>query len=196
MKDKIIILNASRKIFTDYTIKVIKEIQRIRDLDVQVNKDTMLTNRLMRDKAKGGARGYNGNISIDALQNIIEEENPAFGKDSEAGKIVILDEILYGFFAFEYGNPGVILKVPDCRGFIIATSHKNSGKYRFKDTMRHELGHMFGAPNRERARGHCLVRGCVMGAFVSKTPSHSHYCTRCRNDIANYDWRTANKISS
>ena len=118
----------------------------------------------------------------------------------EAGKLIIIDEDAYSgdedcnwFF-------GALSKVPDSLGYLFVSTARMQSENQARDILRHELGHMFGAPSQGRSNTydlwglHCSNDLCVMQqkASVGQAVKYAEqrakagaptYCSQCEEDI-------------
>ena len=89
-------------------------------------------------------------------------------------------------------------------GYVLMSSARINDSDLAKDLLRHELGHMFGAPSQRRTNtsemlgNHCLNDLCVMQQRLSieeavkyakqrKRANAEVYCCQCENDITEYE---------
>jgi len=197
MIDKVVIFDASERMHISLPLEVIAEINRIRPVGAiqTVSKDFV-------DKfARGSYNERRGQVNVDSFVNDISTA-PVMQKFYKNGKLILLDYDLYGeglnwcFGGFTPTNVGL--------GYVILSTAKMQNNGQARDWLRHELGHMFGAPSTSRKNTyeslglHCSTPLCVMQQKLTVDEAVRYaeqraranattYCRDCEKDIKNFN---------
>ena len=197
MKDKIYILDGSRRLHIANTRGVLAEINGIRPIHIGFTSyDRDFVNSQLRisydeTRAQVDAEALVGNL----WRNRFFQEHP------EAGKIVLFDEDL--FSSAEPNNNwvfGGLFRQEGNLGTIVLSTARMKDEIHARDVIRHEVGHMFGAPSYGRRNtyecmgNHCSDPACVMhqrlnaadsytAAFQREQNGRLSYCNLCQEDI-------------
>jgi len=201
MTDKIFVLDGSRDMHVNNTLCVLGEIQELRPIDVNVSYDSNFL-----DKYIARSLLPTGQVDVRALVgNLMRNDFFANEKYSE-GKIILLDHDLASPEENVDWGFGTRFPFDNSLGYVVASTHRAEDEAHFRDILRHEIGHMFGAPSKSRANleytlgPHCRNQGCVMQQKVSVEDGINYarmrermnlpaYCQQCSRDIRGFSVR-------
>ena len=198
MTDRIIFLDGSKKLSKKIVIEGMRDIDKIRPLEVDYVKCPEIINTIAQ-------KVYNPKRNqIDATGFLQHIMNTKFAEYVNQGKIILLDYDIYDatdpnsnwfFGGFSGTNRGL--------GYITLSTARLQDEIHARDLVRHEIGHMFNAPKEGRTNTyenlglHCKNRLCVMQQkdTVPDSIKYTHkrarkkaqtYCTQCAKDIKDY----------
>lgn len=198
MTDKIILLDGSKKLHSKIPLEVIAEIAKLRQVETEYHDcpDFLKTFIDMAYKPK------RKQVDAYALTNALHQTQEM--KDRyEAGKIIVIDQDAFSgdedcnFFF------GALSKCPESLGYVLVSTARMQSENHARDIIRHEVGHMFGAPSEARNNTyelyglHCSNTDCVMQQkdSVAKAVRYAEqrakrnagtYCGQCEQDIQNF----------
>ena len=202
-KDHIHVFDMSERLHIDATFDVLKEIGKLRDLSFYSvgNPDVLLNPYIEKNFNPKRNQLHSRGLIKDIVKTGFHND---FKRD---GKIIIVDEDLYddGLNWCFGGFMGTRIGI----GYILLSTSRLQNDYHARDLIRHEIGHMFGAPSDNRAcelNGnvyehlglHCSNDLCVMQqkdrvdfsvkyAIKRARLNADTYCSQCTNDIRNYE---------
>lgn len=197
MKDKIILIDGSRKLDVGVPMSVLQDLSQLRGLDFEAFCEPNLIDEFVR-------YAYNlkrNQVDATILVNLMNQHYFSAG-EYEAGKLIILDQDIYTKplnFCFGVHSP-----VQESLGYTVFSTNRTKNENHAKDIIAHELGHVFGAPSLGRTNtykqlgNHCSNRLCVMQQKMSVLESIKYadlrarknaptYCGQCMEDIIQSD---------
>jgi len=195
MSDKIILLDGSKRLHCRIPLEAIAEIARLRNLDVEYQECPDFLQTFIDMAYESERKQVNAERFTQAL-HMTDEMKARY----EAGKLIIIDNDVYSgdkdcnFFF------GGFSKVPNSLGYITLSTKRVSSIPQARDLIRHELGHMFGAPSQGRSNTyenqglHCSNDLCVMQQKDNVRDAINYaqqrakanavtYCGQCEGDI-------------
>jgi len=198
MTDKIILLDGSRRLHKDVPLEAIAEIARLRELEVEYQECPEFLQTFVDIGYEPARKQVNAERFTQAL-HMTDEMKSRY----KAGKVIILDNDLYSgdkdcnFFF------GGFSQAPSSLGYITLSTARVSTMPQARDLIRHEFGHMFGAPSDGRTDTeqnlglHCLNPLCVMQQkdTVDEAVRYAEqrarmnagtYCGQCEQDIRDF----------
>lgn len=198
MADKIILLDGSRRLHKDISLEAIAEIARLRKLEIEYQECPEFLQTFVDIGYEPSRKQVNAERFTQAL-HMTDEMKSRY----EAGKVIIVDNDIYSgdrdcnFFF------GGFSQAPGSLGYITLSTARVSTMPQARDLIRHELGHMFGAPSEERANTeqslglHCLNHLCVMQQKLTLAEAVRYaeqrarmnagtYCGQCEQDIQDF----------
>ena len=201
MEPELYIFNGSGKITEGMALSAVGEIANLRPVKVEhVNKKQ--AEEFLDSYVKGSfnpqRNQVNGNVLLEKLSRLsfMQEGDFALG-----GKIILIDEDLY-----DEGTNwmfGAFAPTPLGLGYLILSTRRLQNGIHARDYLIHELGHMFGAPSKDRTNiyeslgTHCSNHLCVMkqSLTIEEAVIYSHkryrvsappFCSQCKEDIKNF----------
>lgn len=198
MTDKIVLLDGSRRLNKSVPLEAIAEIARLRQVDIEYHECPDFLQTFVDMAYEPERNQVNAHKFTQAL-HITNEMKSRY----EAGKLIILDKDVYSgdkdcnFFF------GGFCQVPDSLGYITLSTARVVNEPQARDLIRHEIGHMFGAPSTGRKNTyelyglHCSNDLCVMQQKESVTQAIAYanqraklnartYCEQCEQDIRSH----------
>jgi len=199
MTDKIVLMDGSRKVHARVPLVAIAEIARLRGVETEYQECPEFLEQFVRMAYKQERRQVNACTLTNALH-----QTPEMRERYNAGKVIVVDNDIYSgdencnwFF-------GGFSECPGSLGYIVLSTARMQSENHMKDIVRHELGHMFGAPSKRRSNTyelyglHCSNSGCVMQqkdtvaeaveyAELRASRSSPNYCKQCEQDIQRFE---------
>ena len=196
MTDQIYIFDGSRKLHIDNALAVLADIQDLRPIKVRCNTNPDFVDRMVQ----ASFNDERNQVDAGALVGNIMR-SPELTQLEGFNKIVLFDKDLYSYdnekvFNWVFGG---CYSLDDGKLIALSTARLKD-EVHAKDVIRHEVGHMFGAPNParndvyEHLGNHCGNPICVMHqrdtVEASRTAAYEQarrgglgYCNRCEEDI-------------
>jgi predicted Zn-dependent protease len=191
MTDEILLMNISR-IPDELVATALQDISAIRDLKVTPAEARKFLERQISLSHNPERNQVNGR---ELLARINDSD---IGRYTQHGKLILIDNDLYYpqigwcFGGFSGTDTGL--------GYILMSSARMQTPEQAVDILRHELGHMFGAPSEGRTNTyqhlglHCSNNLCVMQQKDTVSGSVKYaaqrarakaptYCAQCERDI-------------
>lgn len=191
MKDEIILINAS-KMPEDVVESAFQDISKIRDLRVIPAEARGFLESQIAESFSPQRRQVQGRQLLDRINS------SGIGKFTSQGKIIIIDnDIYYPGLNWCFGG---YTETDRGLGYILISTARMKSENHAKDILRHEIGHMFGAPSQGRSNTygnlglHCSNDLCVMQQKDGLREAVSYaeqrarlnagtYCSQCEDDI-------------
>lgn len=201
MTDKIILFDGSRKLHSRIPLEAIAEIAKARGQGIEV--DYRECPGFLQPFIERAFEPERSQVNAYSLTNDLHQQ-PELRRNYEAGKLIIVDEDAYS------GDPacnwffGALSKCPESLGYLFVSTNRMQSENHTRDTFRHELGHMFGAPSEGRSNTyesdglHCSNDLCVMQqkdtvhdavAFAEQRAMANAptFCSQCKEDIQRFE---------
>ena len=198
MVDAIYLFNGSRRLDPEIPLGVLRELQGIRPLEIQeIGEADSFLDTVIPEAFDAGRQQVN---MLTLVQRINREES--LGSLGMAGKVVVVDHDAY-FGAGNNWSFGVYIPTSFGLGYVVVSSARFEDETLAKYTLKHELGHMFGAPSEGRSNTteslglHCVTDLCTMQQKLSvrsalgyarrvERSAETAYCHQCTTDIQRY----------
>jgi len=200
MKDKIMILDGSRRLHIDNTLEVLSNLRNIRQIQQRIWKsfdlpfiDSYVAQAYNSGRAQVDVEEFMARLS---MNNHLQREN------YDALKIVLIDKDMYSSREGTNFGFGVTFAYDNANKYVIVSTARLRDELHARHVLAHELGHAFGAPSSERqdvynSLGmHCEDRNCTMHQELSGESSYQQaqriarqgrvYCPSCTEDIRGY----------
>ncbi|RMD67204.1 hypothetical protein D6817_02245 [Candidatus Pacearchaeota archaeon] len=199
MSNRLYLFNASRKLRREVISKALEPICQVKELDVREVEDCRDIIEPFVEAAFNPARGQaHGQKVLDSLHS-----TRVFGQElGDDGKLIIIDRDLYSDYATNWCFGG-FCPVSNSLGYILLSTARISDETLGEHIVRHELGHMFGAPSEGRTNTvdilglHCSNNLCTMQQQLSvpealryahriKSAGIFPFCEQCVEDMRRY----------
>lgn len=197
MEDTLLILNNSKKLEKIDLVTAIAHISMIRDVKIDVARSGEFIDNVID-------RSYEPKRKQVKLNNFLCELNKKrdIHNYQNEGKLILFDEDLYSSIATNFCFGGY-LSAKKGLGFIVLSMARIYDSSHAQFIIRHELGHMFGAPREGRSNtesslgNHCINDLCTMQQKLNVIDSANYsrllkksntypFCGQCADDIINY----------
>ncbi len=195
MSEKLVLLDGSRKLHCRIPLEAIEEIQRIRNVDIEYHECPDFLRQFEEMAYEPRRKQVNAHLFTQALHMTDEMKT----RHSE-GKLIILDSDIYSGDSDCNWFFGGYSQVQDSLGYVTLSTARVNSNIQARDLIRHELGHMFGAPSTQRSNTyelgglHCSNDLCVMQQKMSVDEAIKYsqerarlnaetYCPQCQLDI-------------
>jgi len=199
MADRIHILDGCKNLHIRNTTQVLREISRLRSIEAVPRIDSEMFRELI-DASYESRRGQvNANMFMNLYARTSFERN-----QPHDGKIILIDEDLYSGGKGNNWVFGGKYQIQEAGlGTILLSTARLENENHARDVIKHEFGHMFGAPDSRRRDTyeclglHCTNPNCVMhqevdlSRSIAKSNAAARYggmkfCGNCENDIRRY----------
>jgi len=199
MTDALYILDGSKRLHISNTLDALREIARIRPLQVAKRINADMFEQIIQASYNSTRNQVNANTFMNYFVNTTFNR-----QNRDAGKFIIIDEDLYNgqtdnnwVFGGKYQLEG------DRLGMVLLSTARLANEAHARHVAQHELGHLFGAPNPRRRDTyeclgtHCADSDCIMHQEISLQKSiqqamaaarngGAKFCTNCEGDIRRY----------
>jgi predicted Zn-dependent protease len=200
MKDQVYVYNGSRKPIEGIIVDALVDISRYRSVEViPVNGAFNFINQLAKKHYNKEKRQVHG-------VNLLNELHltSVMRKTENGGRVIVIDYDQYDD-ATDWCFGG-FNKSPIGLGYILISTARFEDEILAREVFSHELGHMFGAPRKNRKNTeenlgeHCVNDYCVMQQkdTIAEALKFGHervdagaemYCPDCATDIKNHKYK-------
>jgi len=206
--EDVLFIDNSIMLHEEVPLQALEEVGRIRPIRVRSVKGAEdYVEKAIKKSLHLERQGYKGSGQVkveELLRNLYDI--PFIKQTWHMGKVITIDQDLYA--TNSDGRDlnwcfGGFLGASESIGYVVVSTARLQDVVHARDLLRHEIGHMFGAPTRNRKDveftlgRHCSNDLCVMQQKVSIPDSLSYahlrankraktYCISCERDIRNY----------